>query len=103
MKKILWILLFVFLFSCEKEKVLPCEKNQTFTLVFYNYQLSGGYGYIKYLYVNNQSINVEYIFNELRYTVNLADAKNVYAIDRNNKKNYMLQIPGACATYNFFW
>lgn len=103
MKNIIFYLLFILFLSCEKQELSLCETNQTFILIFKNYQLSEGCGYIKYLNINNQIINVEYIFNELKYTVKTKEADQIYVITKNNKKEYIQRIPNACANYNFYW
>lgn len=108
MKKLLFILLIgsALLFSCEKEKPLRCETDRTFKLVFLNYKLAGDYGYIKYLIVNNEKIDVEYSFDELIFTVPVEQAGSVCVVLREDQtKIYscMDAKPNPCATYNYFW
>jgi hypothetical protein len=103
MKKLLFLLSFVIFLSCEKEKYLQCEIDQTFTLIFRNYQLSGGYGYIKYLHVNDDLVDVEYIFSDLKYAVKVSEISQVYVIERNGDIKGILQTPNPCANYNYFW
>ena len=104
MKKLLLLLLIgsALLFSCEKEKLLQCETDRTFKLVFLNYKLAGNYGYIKYLIVNNEKIDVEYSFDELIFNVPVGQSVCVI-LRKDQTKTCMEQSPGACATYNYFW
>lgn len=106
MKKLLFLLLIggMFLFSCEKEKQSQCETDQTFKLVFMNYKMSGDYGYIKYLIVNNEKIDVEYSFDELILNVPVGGSVCVI-LRKDQTKIYscMEAKPSPCATYNYFW
>lgn len=104
MKKLLCLFLFVILISCEKEKCLQCELEQTFTLVFQNYKLSGDYGFIKYLVIDSKKYYVEYAFDKLYFDVPVNKVNTIYVIERNNFNiQYMIAKPNVCATYNYFW
>jgi len=101
-------LLFIFIlgllsFSCKKIEEPSCYTNQTFTLVFKNYELASGEGYIKYLVIGDKAHDVEYHFEKLYFTISV-NFKEIYAI-RNYQLDsiYMKNTPNACAYYNFFF
>lgn len=102
MKKIVFILLIMFLFSCEKETPLQCEKDQTFTLVLMNSN-----SYVDSLIIGDKSYKINSIQYLTNYTISIKDIKTI-CIVRNTDKykircEYMIGRPNACATYNYFF
>jgi len=109
MKKILIIILAIFLFSCEKKECSLCKENQTFTLIFRNQ-----FNYVESLVINNIVYNVRNK-EELHFTVAIKDAYSIHVIYKTSflgedsktyykdTISYMVGRPNACANYNYFW
>lgn len=90
-------------FSCEKEEILDCEKNQTFKLI----------------YKNQRGYNVNLVINDIKYFVSADTSRNQYTkilqvpiqcvslihvekMDGETVSN-MVGRPNVCATYQYFW
>jgi hypothetical protein len=102
MKKLLFLLFLIFLFSCQKKDIIKsCEENQTFTLFFRNY-----YGYVHTLFIDDKQYYMEKETETLSFIVPVNKINTVCiskSTDPTIKCCYMIGKPNACANYNYFW
>ncbi len=96
MKRLLFICMLVILFSCEKETILPCEYNQTFTLRYWNnrgYTINLIVGKDRYQVVNQKLLIL---------TVPVELCPTICVILNSDTLSRMSGRPNPCANYNFF-
>lgn len=106
--KIYIVLILLVLISCEKkEDICECDTDNTFTLVFQNYN-----NIVKSIHINNNSYDVSNTYREV-FIAKINDV--IYAsylidsIGEDTKTykvlttSYMLIKPNKCGTYNYFF
>jgi len=110
MRKLIFILFAIFLFSCEKENRLPCEINQTFTLIFKNYNHR-----VSSLFISGNKYDVKSSTGDIYFTVPVKDAEAIHVLykisykGKDTKTYYkdtvscMLGKPNICGKYYYYF
>ena len=110
MKKILFILFISLFFACEKEQCLQCATDQTFTLIFKNYNQR-----VSYLFISGNKYDVKKSTDKLYFTVSVKDISTIHVLYRVNYKgedsktyykdttSYIIGTPNVCGKYYYYF